>query len=201
MFLSIRKERKHHCGHSNIDFRTNNSESLSKFVNSKNKTDFILNAKDNYFDNSENTNYFKSSNKKKVFLKLPFNDQRKIKKISEAIENNNIINNSLEKTLDPKFTENRSFFKIISPLHIKFSQSQNFMNFNKNNRNEENKNSYYNEDVNIKVDSAIKDIRQSYSIENEFNRNDLTINSEKIKNNFKRSIDLNDNEFKSKYFF
>ena len=110
MFLNVRKERIHHCGHSNLDFRSNEGESVSKFVNAKNKLDFIS-ANKYYFGSEDSSNFAKSprSNKKTV-LKLPFNDQRKIKKISEAIENSS--NAEIEKAVEVNLKEKqKNFFK------------------------------------------------------------------------------------------
>ncbi len=196
MFLNIRKERKHHCGHSNLDFRSYKSESLTKFVNSKNKSDFNSRAKDSNMDNSENNNFFKSTNIKKSILKLPFNDPIRINKLSEEIDKNQLIKNSLEKILEPKLTQDRKFFKIISPLHIKFTQ--NFTNINKKNIEEEQKNNQYNVDSYNKEDKPMEDFRQSYKIENEFNKNNSTFeDTKKAQNTKKNSLNSAENHIKS----
>jgi len=188
MFLNVRKERVHHCGHSNIDFRSNNSEYLSKFVNARNKVDFLSNI-NNFMSSTEGTsdNFQSPTNKKKLNLKLPFNDQKKVKKISEAIENTKNIH--FEKTLNTnRLIENKNFFfKIISPSQThKHKKSKNFLNMN----NENDKEFYDKEDIDLKVDSVIKDLTASHNIENEFNKNDVTVKSEKHKRNNQNNGDL-----------
>ncbi len=201
MFLNVRKERVHHCGHSNIDFRSNNSEFVSKFVNAKNKIDFI--AASNNFPNSEennsSSNFAKSPrSNKKIILKLPFHDHRKIKKISEAIEKSNEAD--IEKAIDPKFSDNnpKNFFKIISPIKTnKISDSINFDKLKAKKIIKENENF---KSLNGKVDAVIPDIRDSYSIENEFsNKNNVIATSNRVLNiNLKNGLERDNSETPSK---
>jgi hypothetical protein len=191
MFLNVRKERVHQWGHSNIDFRSNNSESISKFVNAKNKIDFIS-ANKNYFNSDENNNsdFLKSPNpNKKIILKLPFNNKRKIKKISEAIKNSNDAN--IEKAIYPNVLEqNNNFFKIISPIRTTGIRKTYIS---------EGENAF---DLNGKVDSVIKDIRDNYGVDNEFIKNNVTAKSEKaLARSLRKGIESSENETPSKINF
>lgn len=197
MFLNVRKERIHQCGHSNIDFRSNNSESISKFVNARNKLDFVS-LNNNLYNSDENSssNFKSSKSNKKIILKLPFNDHRKINKISEAIENSN--DTRFEKAIDPKFNEpNKNLFKIISP--IKNYKIKNLYNLNNSNDNEINRENDYG--LNRKVDSVIKDIGSNNGIEIKFNKNNITAKSDiELKKHLVSGFDMSENETPSKIF-
>lgn len=88
MYMTIRKERSHRCGHSNIDYRTkNDSESIKTFMPWKSKKEFGTMGNEHY--------------------KLPFNDNKKILKVTENINNQK---NTFSEIPDPKYYKTAQYY-------------------------------------------------------------------------------------------
>lgn len=89
MYMSIRRERSHKCGHSNIDYRTkNDSEAIKTFMPWKVKKEYGTMGND--------------------LFKLPFNENKKILKVTENI---NTQKNLLHEIPDPKYYKSAQFYQ------------------------------------------------------------------------------------------
>jgi len=87
--MSIRRERSHKCGHSNIDFRTkNDQEAIKTFMPWKLKKEYGTMGNDEY--------------------KLPFNEHKKLLKETEKI---NTQRNILHEAPDPKYYKTAQFYQ------------------------------------------------------------------------------------------
>lgn len=87
--MSIRRERSHKCGHSNIDFRTkNDSEAIKTFMPWKLKKEYGTMGND--------------------LFKLPINEHKKILKVTENINNQK---NLLQEIPDPKYYKTAQFYQ------------------------------------------------------------------------------------------
>jgi len=86
--MNIRRDRSHRCGHSNIDFRTkNDTDSIKTFMPWRSKKEFGTMGNDLY--------------------KLPFNDHKKLLKVTENI---NSQKNILHEIPDPKYYKSAQFY-------------------------------------------------------------------------------------------
>lgn len=89
MYMSIRRERSHKCGHSNIDFRTkNDTDAIKTFMPWKVKKEYGTMGND--------------------LFKLPFNEHKKILKVTENI---NTQKNILHEIPDPKYYKTAQFYQ------------------------------------------------------------------------------------------
>ena len=88
--MSIRRERSHRCGHTNIDFRTKNDiDSIKTYMPWKSKREFGTMGND--------------------FYRLPFNEKKKLMKVTENI---NTIKNVHEDIPDPKYYKTAQFYQL-----------------------------------------------------------------------------------------
>lgn len=89
MYMSIRRERSHKCGHSNIDFRTkNDQEAIKTFMPWKLKKEYGTMGND--------------------LFKLPINEHKKLLKETENI---NTQKNVLHEFPDPKYYKTAQFYQ------------------------------------------------------------------------------------------
>lgn len=89
MYMTIRRDRSHICGHTNIDFRTkNDTESIKTFMPWKQKREFGTMGNDLY--------------------KLPYNENKKILKVTENINNQK---NILHEIPDPKYYKTAQYYQ------------------------------------------------------------------------------------------